>query len=349
MSLFINIEKHLPSFNLKVNFEHKKGVLGFLGASGCGKSMSLKCISGLVTPSKGKIIVNDKIFFDSDKKMNLTPQKRKVGYLFQNYALFPNMNIIDNIEIGISKIKESERKSLSKEYIERLGLSGLEKHYPWQLSGGQQQRVALARALITSPEILLLDEPFSALDQHLRNNLEKELMSILKDYSGNVIFVTHDIAEAYRVCDNIIVYENGISLENRDKKDLFKRPRTLSEATLTGCKNISKARKTGKHTIYAENWGHEYIVNDQVPDNIKYICIRAHNIEISKQSTDSVNTFPYIIENIIENPFEFTIYMKNNDNPFANTIEFKIEKKSMNFSLNTKIYLTFPQNNLFYF
>ena len=103
MSLYVNIEKHLPSFDLKVNFEHKSGVLGFLGASGSGKSMSLKCISGLVTPSKGKIIVNDKIFFDSEKSISLSPQKRKIGYLFQNYALFPNMNIIDNIEIGTSR------------------------------------------------------------------------------------------------------------------------------------------------------------------------------------------------------------------------------------------------------
>lgn len=348
MSLYMNIENNLSSFNLKVNFEHKKGILGFLGASGSGKSMSLKCISGLVTPNKGKIIVNDKIFFDSEKKINLTPQKRKVGYLFQNYALFPNMNIIENIEIGISHMNNQEKKSLSIEYIERLGLSGLEKHYPWQLSGGQQQRVALARALITSPDILLLDEPFSALDQHLRNNLEKELMSILKDYNGSVIFVTHDIDEAYRVCDNIIVYENGVSLENREKKDLFKRPKTLSEATLTGCKNISKAKKTGKYTIYAENWGHDYIVSDEVPENIKYICIRAHDIEISNNK-NIINTFPYIIDNIIENPFEFTVYMKNNNSSIANLIEFKIEKKNMNFSLNDLVSLTFSKDHLFYF
>lgn len=348
MSLYVNIEKHLSSFDLNVNFEHKNGVLGFLGASGSGKSMSLKCISGLVNPSKGKIIVNDKIFFDSENKINLTPQKRKIGYLFQNYALFPNMNIIDNIEIGISKMKKDQKESLIKEYIERLHLGGLEKRYPWQLSGGQQQRVALARALITSPDILLLDEPFSALDQHLRNDLEKELMSIVKDYSGNVIFVTHDIAEAYRVCDNIIVYENGMSLEKRNKKDLFKTPKTLSEATLTGCKNISKAKKTGKYTIYAENWGHEYTFNNEIPQNVNYICIRAHDIEICDNS-ETINTFPYIVDNIIENPFEFTIYMKNSANPIANIVELKIEKKNMKFSLNDIVHLKFLQDHLFYF
>ncbi|WP_297425368.1 sulfate/molybdate ABC transporter ATP-binding protein [Clostridium sp.] len=348
MSLYINIENHLPSFDLNVNFEHKTGILGFLGASGSGKSMTLRCLSGLVAPTKGKIILNDSILFDSEKRINLSPQKRKTGYLFQNYALFPNMNITENILIGVSNLTNEKKISLCKEYIERLGLSGLEKRYPWQLSGGQQQRVALARALITSPDILLLDEPFSALDQHLRSNLEKELMSILKDYNGNVIFVTHDIAEAYRVCDNIIVFENGVSLRNREKKDLFRRPTTLSEATLTGCKNISKAKKTGKYTIYAENWGNEYTVNDEIPDSIQYLCIRAHNIEICSNNQKS-NTFPYIIDNIIENPFEFTLYMKNSTSIDANIIEYKIEKKNMNFSLNEIVYLTFSNEHLFYF
>lgn len=348
MSLYIDIEKHFSSFNLDVNFEHEKGILGFLGASGSGKSMSLKCISGLATPSKGKIIVNNKIFFNSKEKINLPPQKRKVGYLFQNYALFPNMNILENIEIGISNLNDSEKKALSRDYIERLGLSGLEKHFPWQLSGGQQQRVALARALIISPDILLLDEPFSALDQHLRNNLEKELVSILKDYSGNVIFVTHDIAEAYRICDYIIIYENGKSLKKREKKELFKHPKSLCEATLTGCKNISKATKTGDSTIYAENWGHEFVVNDEVPDNVEYICIRAHDIEICNEPIVE-NTFPYEIDNIIENPFEFTLHMRNNDKSTSNLIEYKLEKKNMNYSVHASIPLTFPKDSLFYF
>lgn len=348
MSLYINIEKSFSSFNLKVNFEHEKGILGFLGSSGSGKSMSLKCISGLETPSSGKIILNDTTFFDSNNKINLSPQKRKVGYLFQNYALFPNMNIIENIEIGVSNLKENIRRSLCMEYIERLGLLGLEKHYPWQLSGGQQQRVALARALITAPDILLLDEPFSALDQHLRNNLEKELMCILKNYKGNVIFVTHDIAEAYRVCDDIIVYENGRSLEKREKKNLFKSPKSLTEAVLTGCKNISKARKIDNNTIYAENWGHEFRVNNEVPENVEHICIRAHDIEVCNND-NAENTYCYTVENIVENPFEFTIYMKNKNNAISNQIEYKLEKKNMNFKIHDTVALTFPQDNLFYF
>lgn len=349
MSLKIDVEKRFSSsFNLKVNFEHENGILGFLGSSGSGKSMSLKCISGLEAPSSGKIILNDKTFFDSNNKINLSPQKRKVGYLFQNYALFPNMNIIENIEIGVSNLPEAKRRPLCLEYIERLGLLGLEKHYPWQLSGGQQQRVALARALITAPDILLLDEPFSALDQHLRNNLEKELMSILKTYKGDVIFVTHDIAEAYRVCDHIIVYENGTALEKREKKDLFKSPKSLTEAVLTGCKNISKAKKINNHTIYAEDWRHEFKVNNEVPEAVTHICIRAHDMEVC--STDNCeNTYFYIVENIVENPFEFTLFLKYKEDLLSSQIEYKLEKKNMNFKINDTIALTFPQDNLFYF
>lgn len=213
MSLYVDIEKQFSSFKLKVNFDSKNEVLGLLGESGSGKSITLKCISGLITPDKGQIILNDKVFFDSEKKINLSPQLRNTGYLFQNYALFPTMKIKDNIKIGIANMQKEKQNLLMKEYIKKFGLSGLEDRYPWQLSGGQMQRVALARALITSPDILLLDEPFSALDMHLRNNMEKELLSIIKDFNKNVVFVTHDISEAYRVCDEIIVYENGNSLK----------------------------------------------------------------------------------------------------------------------------------------
>ena len=187
MSLFIDIKKGLSSFNLDVSMKSKGGIIGFLGASGSGKSMTLKCIAGLEKADKGKIIINDKVLFDSENKINIKTKDRKVGFLFQNYALFPHMTIKNNIEIGLDKTSKDEKNKLSANYIKKFGLEGLENRYPWQLSGGQQQRVALARALITSPDILLLDEPFSALDNHLRANMERELVEILKDYDGTVV------------------------------------------------------------------------------------------------------------------------------------------------------------------
>jgi len=344
MGLYVDIEKQLPAFTLKSKFDESEGVLGFLGASGSGKSMTLRCIAGLDTPTKGKIILNDKVLFDSEKKINLPPQERKIGFLFQNYALFPNMTITQNLEIGLKNLDKYEKKLLSNSYIERLDLKGLENRYPWQLSGGQQQRVALARALIVSPDILLLDEPFSALDHHLRSNMEKELLSVLKEFKSNVIFVTHNIEEAFRVCDDIIVYDKGTTYEKRSKKDLFEFPKSLAEAKLTGCKNISAAIKIDDNTIYAEEWGYEFTVNNKVEDNIKYVGIRAHHIELVESSP-----FVFTIENIIENPFDYTIYIKNHIKIKSESINLTLSKEKMLFSKGDKINLHFPIDKLFYF
>jgi molybdate transport system ATP-binding protein len=346
MSLIIDIEKKLPSFTLKTKFNEDGKILGFLGASGSGKSMSLRCIAGLETPTTGKIILNNKILFDSEKEINLPPQKRKVGFLFQNYALFPNMTVTENIEIGLGNKNKKEKKHLSGSYIKRLALNGLENRYPCELSGGQQQRVALARALVTDPDILLLDEPFSALDHHLRSDIEKELLSILKDYKGDVIFVTHNIEEAFRVCDNIVTYDKGRSLSKRNIKDLFKKPGSLVEAKLTGCKNISTCRKTGPNTIYADSWGYELSFENQISSNVTYIGIRSHHIKVSHYHKDTLN---FTIENIIENPFDYILFVRNLKVKKSESIHLTLEKDEMSFSIGDKISLHFPNNYLFYF
>ncbi|MEG0640973.1 MAG: ATP-binding cassette domain-containing protein [Clostridium sp.] len=347
MSLLIDIEKNLPSFKLRVKLTQQEGILGFLGESGSGKSLTLKAIAGLESLDKGKIIINNREVYNSETKANLPPQKRKVGFLFQNYALFPNMNVLDNIKIGLEGLKTSDKNLLCREYIERMHLKGLEKHYPWQLSGGQGQRVALARALITSPDILLLDEPFSALDHHLRHSMEKELMSILKDYRGSVIFVTHDIEEAYRVCDNIIVFDNGTALNNRKKTELFKEPRTFAEATITGCKNISKAKVISNNKVLALDLGYEYTLTPNEIKNPTYIGIRAHHIEVC--NTGGVNSYPFIVENIIENPFDYIIYIKNPNLPNGKLINLSLDKNKMNFKIGDIINVRFPKESIFLF
>ena len=290
MSLYIDINKELSSFNLDVSMESKGGIIGFLGASGSGKSMTLKCIAGIEKADSGKIIINDKVLFDSEKKINVKTKDRKVGFLFQNYALFPHMTIKDNIEIGLDRISKAEKNKLSSNFIKKFGLEGLEKRYPWQLSGGQQQRVALARALITSPDILLLDEPFSALDNHLRATMERELVEILKDYNGTVVFVTHDIAEAYRVCDKIIVFDSGKASNIREKNLLFENPLSFAEAKLTGCKNISKAKKLEDNLILAEDWDLKLKCSSNNRDT-DYIAIRSHNIKLFKGQENDENVF----------------------------------------------------------
>ena len=348
MSLHINITKNLSSFNLDVSMESKGGIIGFLGASGSGKSMTLKCIAGLEKPSKGKIVINDKVLFDSEEKINVKTRDRKVGFLFQNYALFPHMTIKDNIEIGLDKISKEEKSKLSANYIKKFGLEGLESRYPWQLSGGQQQRVALARALITSPDILLLDEPFSALDNHLRASMERELVEILKDYEGTVVFVTHDIAEAYRVCDKIIVFDGGKANSIRDKSILFESPQSLAEAKLTGCKNISKAKKIDNNFIFAEGWNLKLKCLEEVKDNINYIAIRSHNIKLCKNEEEE-NVFEVLIENIVENPFDYTLYIRSINSSNRSLINFTISKEEMVFDIKEKIKVKFEPQYLFTF
>ncbi|WP_195987645.1 ATP-binding cassette domain-containing protein [Clostridium sp. D53t1_180928_C8] len=349
MSLFIDIKKGLSSFNLDVSMKSKGGIIGFLGASGSGKSMTLKCIAGLEKADKGKIIINDKVLFDSENKINIKTKDRKVGFLFQNYALFPHMTIKNNIEIGLNKTSKEEKNKLSANYIKKFGLEGLENRYPWQLSGGQQQRVALARALITSPDILLLDEPFSALDNHLRANMERELVEILKDYDGTVVFVTHDIAEAYRVCDKIIVFDSGKASEIREKSILFEKPLSLAEAKITGCKNISKAKRLNSDYILAEEWNLKLKVLDDSVDS-RYIAIRSHNIKLFNDKEDeSVNVFNMIIENIVENPFDYTLYIKEVNSSNVNLINFTISKEKMKFKINDIIKVSFQEKYLFTF
>ena len=173
------IKKKLREFTLDLSFQAGNGCLGILGPSGCGKSMTLKSIAGIVTPDEGNILLNGKILFDSEKKINQKPQKRKVGYLFQNYALFPNMTVEQNVMAGLGKRDRNSKKKTAA-MIKRFRLEGLEKRYPGQLSGGQQQRAALASILADEPDVILLAEPFSAMDAPLTEGLKLERARVLK-------------------------------------------------------------------------------------------------------------------------------------------------------------------------
>jgi molybdate transport system ATP-binding protein len=309
MRLYVDIEKNLPGFELKVKFDINQGTLGLLGASGSGKSMTLRCIAGIDTPTKGKIILNDKVFYDSEKGINLPIHNRKVGFLFQNYALFPHMTISENISFALTFLSEEERKRVVEEKINMMQLNGLEGRFPHQLSGGQQQRVAFARALAVNPEILLLDEPFSALDNYLRTQVQKQLIDTLADYKGITIFVSHNMDEIYRICDNLAVISKGKVTAYGFKKDIFDNPPNLSAARLTGCKNISKVKQIGIGTAEALDWGCTLKVNKKITQGISYIGIRAHYISIVPDE-DCINTFKCVVSYVMEGPFGVTVYLK---------------------------------------
>lgn len=309
MELYVDIEKNFNEFGLKTQFEVKDvEPLALLGASGSGKSMTLRCIAGLETPTRGTIALDGKILFDSKKKINLPSQKRKTGFLFQDYALFPHMTVEENIGFALNKISKKERKDIIEEKIRMIRLEGLEKRYPSQLSGGQQQRVALARALAVEPEVLLLDEPFSALDNYLRSRMEKQLIEILSDFKGITLFVTHNMDEAYRVCNQLLVFSEGTVAAQGEKESIFRRPPNYSTAQLTGCKNISKAVQISDNKVEAIEWGCQVEVEDTVPEDLAYIGIRAHYLQITKDNQQP-NTFPFRIRNASETPFSVTVYI----------------------------------------
>ena len=243
MSLVVDIEKKLGSFLLRSKFETGSGTMALLGASGCGKSVTLKCIAGIMTPDKGRIVLDGETLFDSEKHIDLTPQRRQVGYLFQQYALFPNMTVLQNIQCGIRSGSRGERQQRASEQLRRFRLEGLEKKYPAQLSGGQQQRVALARILASEPRAILLDEPFSALDGFLKWNLEMELADFLSDFSGPILWVSHDLGECFRSCRSVCIMDNGASLPVTDMETLVHHPATQCAARLVGLRNFLPGRR----------------------------------------------------------------------------------------------------------
>ena len=273
MSLKVNIKKKLGNFNLDVAFETERGVFAILGASGCGKSMTLKCIAGIETPDEGRIELNGRVLYDSAKKINLTPQKRRVGYMFQDYALFPNMTVEQNIKAGMGKRPDEEKV---KSYVRRFRLEGLEKHYPAQLSGGQKQRVAMARMIASEPDILLLDEPFSALDSYLKWELEQEMRDMLAEVEKPVLFVSHNRDEVYRLCSMVSCIDHGKMEVIEETKEFFHNPKTKTAAVLSGCKNISAAEIVDNRHIKALDWGITLCV-PEIPEGTKAVGIRAHS------------------------------------------------------------------------
>ena len=305
MSLTIDIAKHFPSFDLEVQLEAGDEVLGLLGASGCGKSLTMRCIAGIETPDEGRIVVNDQVFFDSAAKVNLKPQQRKTALLFQNYMLFPNLTVQQNVAAGISRdVPDDERARLVEQELGRFDIASFAGRYPAQLSGGQQQRVALARMLAARPGILMLDEPFSALDSHLKGLLEQSLVSLFSAYEGTIIYVSHDIDEALRFCDRIAVVEAGHVMEVRQGRELMKRPTSLAGIKLSGVKNAPEVQRVGDHAVYVPHWGVQLATTDEVPDDVKALGVRAFYIRRADELGE--NVFRMRVDRISDSRFDRT-------------------------------------------
>ena len=306
MSLFVDIEKDFGSFHLQVKFEAGYGTTALLGASGCGKSMTLKCIAGIETPDRGRIVLDGVTLFDSKKGIDLPPQQRRTGLMFQNYALFPHMTVLQNIRAGSRRETDRDkRRRMVADMIERFGLSDLQGRYPRQLSGGQQQRVALARILVSDPRILLLDEPFSALDTHLRFRLEQEVRHVLRSFGKTVLLVSHDRDEVFRMADSIAIMGHGHVETVGEKHAVFADPRTRNGAMLTGCKNISSIRRLDETTVHALDWGITLKI-PPAPEDISAIGVRMRRICPGAGE----NSFRCRVVEEIEGPFSHTLMLR---------------------------------------
>lgn len=348
MSLYVDIEKHLGNFHLKVNFEVPNVALAFLGPSGSGKSMTLHCIAGITKPDNGKIVLDGKTLFDSEKGICLSPQERHTGMMFQNYALFPNMTVLQNINAGAKREKDKHKRQIEvQKILSVMELTDLASHYPHQLSGGQKQRVALARILVSDPDILLLDEPFSSLDSFLRFQLEQDVRKIIKSFGKTVIFVSHDRDEVYRMSDHTAVIKDGHIEVCGKTKSVFANPVTKSGAMLTGCKNISAIKKITENKVFALDWGIELYMQEEVKGS-SFVGIRMHSLKIvSKENEDSTENaiFCRVIEEI-ENTFSYVIMCQPEASEKTTPFGCEMDKNEWEKRRCEKLHVTFPPEAL---
>ena len=329
MALEVQVEKTYGDFHLKAEFQAEGESLALLGPSGCGKSLTLKCIAGIERPDRGRIVLDGQVLFDSERHIDLPPQKRQVGYLFQQYALFPHMTVAENIAAGCRRLGRGERKKRVAELAAMLHLEGLEGLRPRQLSGGQQQRTALARILAAEPRAILLDEPFSALDSHLKWQLEPELKDVLDAFGGVTLWVTHDRGEAYRNCPKVCVMEAGRTSPVRDMAELMADLRTVGAARLSGCRNCVKAEKGGTAgAVRLPEWGVTLHCAAPWRDSVTTLGIREEQVRPAKSGEE--NAVECMLVRLVEDVSSSTALLRPVDAlPGAPLLRMAVDKNTI--------------------
>jgi molybdate transport system permease protein len=324
MALEVQIEKKLPDFTLEASFKADSAPLSILGPSGAGKSMLLRCIAGLSAPDRGKISLDGEVFYDSERRVQMTARKRRLGLLFQHYALFPHRTVEENIAFGLPALPAKQKEECVATLVKRTQVAGLERRYPRELSGGEQQRVALARALATEPKALLLDEPLAALDTHLRSQMEALLQETFAGGDRPTLLVTHNIEEAYRLGAQLLILSRGRIASWGAKEEIFRHPPTQEVARLTGCKNFSRARMVAENVVEAIDWGCRLRVKQTTGRPAAFVGIRAHHIDYAESAgagatvgtvAGTENTFPCWLARSSETPFRITLYLRLHETP----------------------------------
>lgn len=319
MSLEIHIEKTLPEFSLQVQFSASGGPLSILGASGAGKTMLLRSIAGLERPDRGRIALHGRVLLDSAAGIHVAARERRIGLLFQDYALFPHRTAEQNIAFGLRALPKIEQRRRAARAMQQMHIAGLGHRFPRELSGGEQQRLALARALATEPEALLLDEPLSALDTHLRSRMEAQLQETFAAYPRPTLLVTHSIEEAYRLGRELLVLSRGRVAALGAKEEIFRHPPSLEVARLTGCKNFSRAQAISENSLEAVDWGCRLRVARPFDRPPAHVGIRAHHIEYvaAPRADANENIFPCWLARTSETPFRITLYLRLKEDPNA--------------------------------
>ena len=341
MALSVNIVKRLQGFTLNVSFTAEAGVTALLGASGSGKSMTLRCIAGVEKPDEGSIVLDGRVLYDSHKRIDVPPQARKVGYLFQRYALFPNMTVLQNIDAGLSLERDArQRKTKRESWIDRFHLEGLEERYPRELSGGQMQRVALCRMLAGEPEAILLDEPFAALDSFLRWQLEREVRTTLGEFPGVALLVSHDRGEVYRMSERVCVLGGGKSEPVTSTRGLFERPRTVQSALISGCKNVVPAEMEGDSDVFVPDWNVHLACESAGEQQITHAGVRAHYIVPCEKGAE--NALLCRVEDAAEDVFTSVLTLRPEGAPA--TLRVELEKDAAKpFPVGTQAYFSLPK------
>ena len=314
VKLDVDLERTLENFTLRIALGARNGAVGLLGPSGSGKSMTLRMIAGVSTPDRGRIVLNGRVLFDSAAGRNIPAASRRIGVVFQDYALFPHLTVADNVGFGLARMTKDERRARIWNQLESMGIAELAHRYPRQISGGQRQRVAIARCMAMEPDALLLDEPFAALDPHLRRRTEEQLRATLAGFNGPVVFVTHDMEEAFRFCSELQVLDSGRVIASGPKQELFERPRTVAAARLTGCKNIVAACRVGNDCVEVAAWQCRLQAAPEVPEALTHVGFRSHQLAFQRPA-DTKNTFPCWLVTTSEAPHEMTLYLRLHSAP----------------------------------
>ena len=309
MGLEIEAERRLENFTLNVAFRSGKGAAGLLGPSGAGKSMTLRMIAGLSAPDQGRIALNGRVLFDSATKQNVPAARRRIGVVFQDYALFPHLTVAENVAFGLQTLNEPERRVRVERELEAMQIAELRNRYPKEISGGQRQRVAIARCMAIDPDALLFDEPFAALDPHLRRQTEEQLRKTLADFGGAVVFVTHDMEEAFRFCTDLLVLDQGSVIARGSKHQLFENPGTVAAARLTGCKNIIPAVAVSTNRIRVPTWNCELTTARPTGGGLTHLGYRSHQFRFCEDAGGE-NVFRCWLVSRNEAPHEMTLYLR---------------------------------------